>query len=121
MEHILRKFIFSERSSPNVVNSVFIRQSSRYCFYLVFIENVFLLQPLPSEAKVPYRVPDPAGSKVHSIQVGNVLQIVPTELQPSSQGPTKVSRVSITSFTSYIPNACRVVLFSNFDFILSAL
>lgn len=38
----------------------------------------------------PYRVSDSAGNKVHSIQIGNVLQIVPTEVQPLAPSQQKV-------------------------------
>lgn len=45
----------------------------------------------PTNDAQPYRVADVAGAKVHSIQVGNVLQIVPTELQVLEPGSQPVS------------------------------
>ncbi len=41
-------------------------------------------QQQPKDPNSAYRLPDHVASKVHSIQVGNVLQIVPTEVQPTS-------------------------------------
>ena len=66
-------------------------------------------------------MPELAGSKVHSIQVGNVLQIVPTELQASASSQSKVSTdvtsllrlfgfgISLTQFSVFVSRADPVV------------